>query len=100
MRIAIYGAAGSIGTRVATEALSRGHTVTGIVRRESQIGLLPRGVIGRLGDATDAEEIANLSRDQDVVIGAPGLRLAANRISSKPPGHFSPALPRPAPVCF
>lgn len=70
MRIAVYGATGSIGTGLVTEALSRGHAVTGIVRRESQLSLLPQGVIGRVGDAIDPEEIATVSRDQDVVIGA------------------------------
>ena len=40
MKIAIYGASGMIGSRVAAEALSRGHEVTGITRSG---GTLPAG---------------------------------------------------------
>ncbi len=32
MRIAIYGATGMIGSRVAAEATARGHQVTGVTR--------------------------------------------------------------------
>jgi len=36
MKIIVFGAAGQVGSRIVTEALSRGHEATAVIRRESQ----------------------------------------------------------------
>lgn len=66
MRIAVLGAAGSIGSATVTEALARGHRVTAIVRTPRPV---PPGAEPRIGDATDPAAIASLT-DHDVVISA------------------------------
>ena len=43
MRITVFGAAGSVGSRVVAEALSRGHEVTAVVRNSTRFGELPDG---------------------------------------------------------
>jgi carboxymethylenebutenolidase len=70
MRITVFGAAGSIGSRIVTEALSRGHEVTAVVRSEARISSLPPGAQGRIGDASSADQVAALSAGQDLVISA------------------------------
>jgi uncharacterized protein len=69
MRIAIYGASGMVGSRVAAEAVGRGHEVTGVTRSG---GPLPDGVTGLQGDATDAAFAEDLAAAHDVVVSALG----------------------------
>ncbi len=69
MRIALYGASGMVGTRIATEAMSRDHEVTAISRSG---GDLPGGCHPRPGDAADADDVARISSEHDVVIAAIG----------------------------
>src|SRR4051794_4184397 len=70
MRIVVFGAAGSVGSRVVTEAISRGHAVTAVVRDPAQLASIPAGVERRVGDATRADQVAVLSAGQDLAIGA------------------------------
>ncbi len=70
MRITVLGAAGSAGSRIVTEALSRGHQVTAVVRSEEKFHQLPNEAVKRLGDASRVEEVIALSKNQDVVISA------------------------------
>jgi len=70
MRIALYGATGMIGSRIATEASSRDHVVTGLSRTQS--AALPAGVTPRRGDAADADDVARVSAEHDVVVSAIG----------------------------
>jgi uncharacterized protein len=69
MKIAIYGASGMIGSRVAAEALARGHEVTGITRSG---GALPAGVHPVSGNAGDAELAKRIAAEADVVVSAIG----------------------------
>jgi uncharacterized protein len=69
MKIAIYGASGMIGSRVATEALSRGHEVTGVTRSG---GALPAGVHAVTGDAGDTDLAKRIAAEADVVVSAIG----------------------------
>jgi putative NADH-flavin reductase len=69
MRIAIYGATGMIGSRVAAEALARGHEVTAISRSG---GDLPAGARAVQGDAGDADLAKRVSSEADVVVSAIG----------------------------
>jgi putative NADH-flavin reductase len=70
MRIAIYGARGTIGSRIAAEALERGHHVTGISR--SAVADAPEGAEWRSGDAHDAVFAAEVAEKHDVVVSAIG----------------------------
>jgi uncharacterized protein len=67
MRIAIYGAGGMVGARVATEAVRRGHEVTGITRTG---GGLPEGVKSLTGDAGDADLAKSVAAGHDVVVSS------------------------------
>ncbi len=69
MKIAIYGASGMIGSRVAAEAVSRGHHVTGVTRSG---GALPEGAVAVAGDAGDAASAKQVAADADVVVSAIG----------------------------
>lgn len=70
MRITVFGAAGSAGSRVVTEALSRGHTVTAVVRNEANFEKLPNAVNKRQGDASKVEDVVRLSCGEDIIIAA------------------------------
>ncbi len=60
MRILLFGATGMIGSRIAAEALNRGHEITGATRS---------GTGGTLAaDASDPDAVARLSDGHDAVI--------------------------------
>ena len=66
MRIAVYGATGAIGSAIVDEARERGHVVTGISRRGSE-------VVGDLtGDALDAAFTTGVAEKHDVIVSAIG----------------------------
>jgi uncharacterized protein len=69
MKIAIYGASGMIGSRVAAEAMARGHQVTGITRSG---GVLPDGVRAVQGDAGEAGLAKRIAGEADAVVSAIG----------------------------
>ena len=69
MKIAIYGATGMIGSRLAAEALKRDHEVTGITRSG---GDLPAGATALQGDAGDAALTKRVAAEADVVVSAIG----------------------------
>ena len=70
MRITVFGAAGSAGSKIVTEALSRGHEVTAVVRSEARFDQLPNAANKRQGDASCIEDVIKLSEGQDIVIAA------------------------------
>ncbi len=70
MRITVFGAAGSAGSRIVTEALSRGHQVTAVVRNESRFTELPNDAEKRQGDASLVTDVIKLSKGQDLIIAA------------------------------
>ncbi|MEK6985801.1 MAG: NAD(P)H-binding protein [Candidatus Thermoplasmatota archaeon] len=70
LSIALFGASGDIGSRIAEEALARGHRVTALVRNPAQMsGEHPQLKIVR-GDATDPLQVAVVARNHDVVASA------------------------------
>jgi putative NADH-flavin reductase len=72
MKIAIFGAAGRIGQRIASEAVRRGHRVTGISRSMPDGGT-KGGERDRLkGDATDPSSVAESVKGFDAVVSAIG----------------------------
>ncbi|WP_369199924.1 NAD(P)-dependent oxidoreductase [Streptomyces sp. PU-14G] len=70
MRIAVFGAAGNVGSRVVAEALARGHEITAVVRDPARFPALHPGAAHRVGDAADSGDVAALSEGHDLVISA------------------------------
>jgi uncharacterized protein len=71
MRIAVYGVTGMIGSRVAAEAISRGHEVVGISRSGGS-GAAPEGTRTERGDAGDAAFAKGIASQADLVVSAIG----------------------------
>ncbi|MGZ0151527.1 NAD(P)-dependent oxidoreductase [Kribbella sp. WER1] len=69
MKIAVIGASGMVGSRVAAEAVGRGHEVTGVTRSG---GGLPAGVRAVRGSANDIATAKELAGDADVLVAAIG----------------------------
>ena len=67
--IAILGITGRAGSRIATELLQRGHTVTGIARDTSKADARP-GLSLKQADATQLDALVPLLRGHDAVISA------------------------------
>jgi len=70
VRIALYGATGMVGSRIALEAVSRDHRVTAISRTPS--AEVPSGTVARRGDAGDPDDVARIAAEHDVVVSAIG----------------------------
>lgn len=71
-RIAVYGAAGRIGSRILSEALNRDHDVTAVVRDPNTItGTEPR-VRVVAGDVLDPDSVKAIASEHDVVVSAVG----------------------------
>lgn len=64
MKIAIFGATGMVGSRIAAELRSRGHQVTGYSRRGSDST--------RAGTLTDGALVATVAAGHDAVVSAIG----------------------------
>ena len=69
MKIAVFGASGMVGSRVAVEAVGRGHEVAGVTRSG---GELPDGVRAVQGSANDVAVAKELAADSDVLVAAIG----------------------------
>jgi putative NADH-flavin reductase len=69
MKIALFGASGMIGSRIASEALSRGHEVTGYTRSGAP---LPDGAVAATGDLSDETTVKEAATTHDVVVSATG----------------------------
>jgi putative NADH-flavin reductase len=72
MKIAIFGAGGVIGKRIASEALRRGHQVTAVARDPAKLADAdPRLQVVR-GDALSAKSVAAAVRGADAAVSAVG----------------------------
>jgi len=71
-KIAVIGANGTIGQRIVTEALGRGHQVTAVVRDPAGYTREAQGLAVALGDALDAKAVARVAEGQDVLVSAVG----------------------------
>jgi uncharacterized protein len=69
MHIALYGATGKSGSRILTELLSRGHSVTAIVRDPAKLSPVP-GLTVVAGNVSSAEAIASKITGADAVVSA------------------------------
>lgn len=70
MKITIFGAAGEVGSRIVSEAVSRGHEVTAVVRDPAQFNKLPQSVKACTGDAAITDDVVRLTAGQELVISA------------------------------
>ena len=74
MKVALIGATGNIGSKIAAELLSRGHSVTAIARNTDKA---PAGTIAKSVDASDPAALAAALQGHDAVVSsapfAPGL---------------------------
>ena len=68
-KVALIGASGKIGSKIAAELLQRGHQVTGIARNPEKISPQP-GVNTVKGDFTDPQTMAQALKGHDAVISA------------------------------
>ena len=72
MKIALFGASGMIGQRIAREALARGHAVRAIVRNPERIAISDEQLTSVAGTALDAASVAGHVAGVDAVINATG----------------------------
>jgi uncharacterized protein len=69
MKIAIIGATGNVGSRLVSEALRRGHTVTGIARDPSKLKDHPH-LIPVSGDADRPSQLSTLIAGNEVAVSS------------------------------
>jgi putative NADH-flavin reductase len=69
MKIAVYGASGMVGSRIAAEAVSRAHEVIGVTRSG---GELPDGVRAVRANADDVASAKELAAESDALVAAIG----------------------------
>lgn len=74
MKITQFGAGGTIGQRIAREALARGHELTAVVRAASGYQKPDSSVSVIEGDVTDAQSIESVVDGADAVISSVGPR--------------------------
>ncbi|MFH9421043.1 NAD(P)-dependent oxidoreductase [Streptomyces sp. NPDC017529] len=84
-KIAIFGANGTIGSRVLDEALRRGHQVTAVVRDPAKISKTDPNLTVITGDILDPASVAAAAQGQDVLVSAVG--------GGDGPGHIATIKP-------
>ncbi|KWT59197.1 3-beta hydroxysteroid dehydrogenase [Streptomyces albus subsp. albus] len=84
-KIAIFGANGTIGSRVLDEALRRGHQVTAVVRDPAKITKVDPNLAVTTGDILDPSSVAAAAQGQDVLVSAVG--------GGDGPGHIATIKP-------
>lgn len=70
LRVAVFGAGGTLGSRIAAEAAARGHQVTPVQRTPGFLKMGARRVGLRRGDAFDADSVARAAGGHDAVVSA------------------------------
>jgi putative NADH-flavin reductase len=68
MKIAVIGATGMAGSRIAAEAARRGHSVSGFSRSERTDDRAPDGISWATADATDPEAMGSVAAQHDVIV--------------------------------
>lgn len=69
MKIALIGASGNIGAKIRDEALSRGHSVTGIVRHPEKLPAR-EGLTAVAGDVSDTQGLVAQIKGHDAVVSS------------------------------
>lgn len=70
--IAVYGATGTLGSRIVAEALDRGHHVTAVIRDPGKLTQQHPNLTTATGDVLDPASVARVARGHEVVISAVG----------------------------
>lgn len=70
--IALFGANGTIGSRILNEALQRGHQVTAVVRDPAKITTTHPNLTVTTGDILDPASVATVAKGQDALLSAVG----------------------------
>lgn len=70
--IVVFGAGGTAGSRIVSEAVTRGHQVTAAVRRPDAVTYLPEGVPVVTGDPTSERSVQELVPLADALVVAIG----------------------------
>ncbi len=73
MKVALIGANGKIGSRIANELLNRGHKVTGIARNPATASVQNKDLAYVKGNALNVDELAGILKGHDAVISAFGI---------------------------
>ncbi|MER6266775.1 NAD(P)H-binding protein [Streptomyces sp900105755] len=84
-KIALFGATGTIGSRILDEALRRGHLVTAVVRDPAKLTRNDPGLTVVTGDVLEPRSVAEAAKGQDVVVSAVG--------GGDGPGHIATIRP-------
>ncbi|MDH6142287.1 MULTISPECIES: NAD(P)-dependent oxidoreductase [Kitasatospora] len=71
-KIAVFGANGTIGSRIVREALNRGHQVTAVVRDPAKVTEQHPNLTVTTGDVLDPASVAKAAAGQDVLVSAVG----------------------------
>lgn len=71
-RITLFGASGTIGSRILDEALRRGHHVTAVVRNPDRLSRTDPALTVERGDVLDVADVVRHAKGQDVVVSAVG----------------------------
>jgi putative NADH-flavin reductase len=72
MKVAVFGATGSVGRLIVQQAVEAGHTVTAFVRDPAKLGIQHTNLRLALGDAMDPAAVESAVRGQDAVVCALG----------------------------
>ena len=72
MKLILFGPTGMIGSRLLTEALSRGHTLTAVTRDPSRLALSHAKLEVVAGNVLDPVSVAAVTNGQDAVLSAIG----------------------------
>jgi putative NADH-flavin reductase len=70
MKIAVFGAAGRIGSRIVTEALNRGHNVTAVVRKPETYTVIHEHLKVARGDIFESQSVEGAVFNHDAVVSA------------------------------
>lgn len=70
MKIAVYGAAGMIGSRITQEALHRGHSVLALVRTQGKLKINDPRLVEKRADASNEAEVVSETKSCDAVVNA------------------------------
>jgi putative NADH-flavin reductase len=81
MKVVLFGASGMIGSRILQELVSRGHSVTAVVRDTAKVPV-GAGVTVKQGDVLNSETVAIMAKGNDAVISAyaPGFDTLGNLV--------------------
>ena len=68
LNIIVYGSTGRVGSRIVSEALSRGHQVTAVSRDPDRVKQRHQNLVAVQGDILDRESVATLVAGKEVIV--------------------------------